>query len=113
MDALFEYNQKLLNATSTTFVRSIMEDIPWNESRLTAIRGARGVGKTTLMLQYQKLHYGDVSNRKSLYVRLDNLYFTQHSLVEVAEQFERQGGELLLVDEVHNSPYWAKEIKEI
>lgn len=113
MDALFEYNQKLLNATSTTFVRSIMEDIPWKESRLTAIRGARGVGKTTLMLQYQKLHYGDVSNRKSLYVRLDNLYFTQHSLVEVAERFERQGGELLLVDEVHNAPYWAKEIKEI
>lgn len=113
MDTLFEYNQKLLNATSTTFVRSIMNDIPWEESRLTAIRGARGVGKTTLMLQYQKLHYGDVSNRKSLYVRLDNLYFTQHSLVEVAEQFERQGGELLLVDEVHNAPYWAKEIKEI
>ena len=81
MDALFEYNQKLLNATSTTFVRSIIDDIPWKESRLTAIRGARGVGKTTLMLQYQKLHYGDVSNRKSLYVRLDNLYFTQHSLV--------------------------------
>jgi predicted AAA+ superfamily ATPase len=53
MDALFEYNQKLLNATSTTFVRSIMDDIPWKESRLTAIRGARGVGKTTLMLQYQ------------------------------------------------------------
>lgn len=113
MNALFLYNQKLLDNVSTAFVRSIMDDIPWKESRLNAIRGARGVGKTTLMLQYQKLHYGDTSNHKSLYIRLDNLYFAQHSLVEVAEQFERQGGELLLVDEVHNAPYWAKEIKEI
>ena len=51
MDALFEYNQKLLNATSTAFVRSIINDIPWKESRLNAIRGARGVGKTTWMKQ--------------------------------------------------------------
>ena len=113
MDALFRRNDELLKDVSTQFVRSIMDDIPWKESRLNAIRGARGVGKTTLLLQYQKMHYGNNENRKSLYVRLDNAYFTQHHLVDVAERFYRQGGEMLLVDEVHNAPYWAKEIKEI
>ena len=71
MDALFRRNADLLKDISTKFVRSIMDDIPWDD-RLVAIRGARGVGKTTLMLQYQKLHYGDNENHKSLYVRLDN-----------------------------------------
>ena len=113
MEALFRRNDEMLKDTSLRFVRSIINDIPWSESRLNAIRGARGVGKTTLMLQYQKLHYGNNENHKSLYIRLDNAYFAQHNLVDVAEQFYRQGGELLLVDEVHNAQYWAKEIKEI
>ena len=113
MDALFTRNEQLLEQTSLKFVRSIMDDILWNESRLIAIRGARGVGKTTLLLQYQKLHYGDNRNHKSLYIRLDNSYFSTHNLVDTAEQFYRQGGELLLVDEVHSTPLWAKEIKEI
>ena len=113
MELLFIRNQELLNNVSTAFVRSRMNDIPWQEARLIAIRGARGVGKTTLMLQYQKLHYGNTQDRKSLFVRLDNLYFTQHTLIEVAERFYQQGGELLLVDEVHNYPNWSKEIKEI
>lgn len=112
MDALFNRNSDLLRNTSTQFVRSIMKDIPWGE-QLLAVRGARGVGKTTLLLQYQKLHYGDNAKHKSLYVRLDNSYFSTHSLVDTAERFYREGGELLLVDEVHNAPYWAKEIKEI
>ena len=113
MKALFDRNADLLHDISTQFIRSIMDDIQWGESRLIAIRGARGVGKTTLMLQYQKLHYGDNKNHKSLYVRLDNSYFSTHNLVDTAEQFYRQGGELLLVDEVHNAPLWAKELKEI
>ena len=113
MDALFRRNEQLLEQTSLKFIRSIMEEILWDEARLIAIRGARGVGKTTLMLQYQKMHYGDNKNHKSLYVRLDNSYFSTHNLVDTAEQFYRQGGELLLVDEVHNAPLWAKEIKEI
>ena len=113
MDTLFIRNEQLLEQTSTQFVRSIVEDIPWQEARLIAIRGARGVGKTTLLLQYQKMHYGENKEHKSLYVRLDNSYFSTHNLVDTAEQFYRQGGELLLVDEVHNYPDWSKDIKEI
>ena len=111
MDKLFEQNDRLLELTDTSFVRSLMEDLPWNE-QLISIRGARGVGKTTLLLQYQKLHYG-VHNHKALYANLDGAYFTQHSLIELADQFYKQGGERLLLDEVHNYPHWAKEIKEI
>ena len=113
MDILFLRNQELLDHLPVGFVRSLMDDILWEESRLIAIRGSRGVGKTTLMLQYQKARYGSAAGRKSLFVRLDSTYFTQHTLIEVAERFYRQGGELLLVDEVQHYPLWSKEIKEI
>lgn len=113
MDILFTRNQELLDHLQDGFVRSLMDDVLWNESRLIAIRGSRGVGKTTLMLQYQKARYGSTAGRKSLFVRLDSTYFTQHTLLEVAERFYRQGGELLLVDEVQHYPLWSKEIKEI
>lgn len=111
MELLFQLNDQLLGLTSTDFVRSIMEDIPWNE-RLVSIRGSRGVGKTTLLLQYQKLHYG-INNRKALYVSLEGAYFTRNSLVDFARQFYLQGGERLFLDEVHNYPNWSREIKEI
>ena len=111
MELLFQLNDQLLGLTSTDFVRSIMDDIPWDE-RLVSIRGSRGVGKTTLLLQYQKLHYG-INNRKALYVSLEGAYFTRNSLVDFARQFYLQGGERLLLDEVHNYPNWSREIKEI
>lgn len=111
MELLFQLNDQLLGLTSTNFVRSIMDDIPWDE-RLVSIRGSRGVGKTTLLLQYQKLHYG-INNRKALYVSLEGAYFTRNSLVDFARQFYLQGGERLLLDEVHNYPNWSREIKEI
>ena len=111
MELLFQLNDQLLGLTSTDFVRSIMDDIPWNE-RLVSIRGSRGVGKTTLLLQYQKLHYG-INNRKALYVSLEGAYFTRNSLVDFARQFYLQGGERLFLDEVHNYPNWSREIKEI
>ena len=111
MELLFQLNDQLLSLTSTEFVRSIMEDIPWDE-RLVSIRGSRGVGKTTLLLQYQKLHYG-INNRKALYVSLEGAYFTRNSLVDFARQFYLQGGERLFLDEVHNYPNWSREIKEI
>ena len=108
MELLFQLNDQLLGLTSTDFVRSIMDDIPWDE-RLVSIRGSRGVGKTTLLLQYQKLHYG-INNRKALYVSLEGAYFTRNSLVDFARQFYLQGGERLFLDEVHNYPNWSREI---
>ncbi len=87
-----------------------MNEIHW-ENRLIAIRGAKGVGKTTLMLQYLKMH--DCDFKTSLYVSLDSSYFTQHTLEEFVERFYSLGGKLLFVDEVHKYPGWSQELKNI
>ena len=109
MDTLIRRYKRLLTATSTTYIRSLMNTINW-DNRLIAIRGARGVGKTTLMLQYLKLHYANDS-QSALYTSLDSLYFTQHSLSELAEQFYLKGGKCLFLDECTNIRHGARKLK--
>ncbi len=92
-------------------VRETMQTIDW-EKPLVAIRGSRGVGKTTLMRQYIKQNYG-VQAGKALYCVLDSIYFTTHTLLELAERFHMMGGKHLFLDEVHKYPTWSREIKEI
>ena len=70
------------------------------------------MGKTTLMLQYIKLNYPPGS-RIALYCTLDSIYFSNHTLLELAEKFYLQGGKHLFLDEVHKYPTWSKELKEI
>ena len=111
MDTLIRRYKRLLQATSMNYVRSLMDKINW-ETRLVAIRGARGVGKTTLMLQYLKTHY-EGNEKEALYVSLDNAYFTRHTLGEFVEQFYMRGGKHLFLDEVHKYPDWSREIKNI
>lgn len=111
MDTLFIKQSRLLAATSTEIVRDAMTKIRWN-NHLIAIRGSRGVGKTTLMLQYIKLNY-TASSREALYCTLDSIYFSNHSLLDLAEQFYLQGGKHLFLDEVHKYASWSKEVKEI
>ncbi len=111
MENLFQKQERLLNNTSLDFVRNIMDNIHW-ELPLISIRGSRGVGKTTLMLQYIKQHY-PAGSKEALYCTLDSIYFSTHSLLELAEHFYLQGGKRLFLDEVHKYPTWSKEIKEI
>ncbi|MDR0937905.1 MAG: AAA family ATPase [Mediterranea sp.] len=111
METLITRHQRLLASTSAAYVRSLMEEIHW-DARLIAIRGARGVGKTTLLLQYLKLHYPDTP-QTALYASLDSLYFARHTLSELAEQFYLKGGKHLFLDEVHKYPGWSREIKNI
>jgi predicted AAA+ superfamily ATPase len=85
-----------------------MDDIRW-EARLIGIRGARGVGKTTLLLQYMKRFLPKDSS--SLYVSLDNIWFSEHRLIELVDRFVKQGGRYLFVDEVHKYPSWSQELK--
>lgn len=110
MEKIINRQRQLLNLTQTEHVRSIYHTINWN-NRLIAIRGAKGVGKTTLMLQYIKMSGGNP--KKMLYASLDNSYFTQHTLLEFAEAFYKKGGEHLFLDEVHKYDTWSKEVKEI
>ena len=110
METLINKCRRLINLTRIDYVRSIIEEINW-DCRLISIRGARGVGKTTLMLQYLKLH--GIDYKSKLYVSLDSNYFTQISLLDFVERFYTQGGKHLFVDEVHKYPGWSNEIKEI
>jgi predicted AAA+ superfamily ATPase len=86
-----------------------MNEIPWR-TQLLGIKGARGVGKTTLMLQYIKLYLSD-RIPQTLYVSLDSFWFASHSLSELIEDFYKQGGKYLFLDEVHKYPNWSQELK--
>ena len=95
METLFKKHDRLLAITPTTMIRGMMSQINW-EAPLIAIRGARGVGKSTLLLQYAKLNFAPYS-REVLYCAMDSIYFSSHSLLQLAEQFFQEGGKLLLL----------------
>jgi predicted AAA+ superfamily ATPase len=110
MEALFETHQRLLAQTNLNFIRSYSTQIHWKQ-RLVAILGARGVGKTTLLLQHIKKVFG-LSNT-ALYASLDHFWFSSNSLYSLADHFEKMGGTHLFLDEVHKYPNWRREIKNI
>lgn len=109
MEKLIQRFQALLAATDTSFLRYNYQLIDWND-RMKAIVGARGVGKTTLLLQHIKLN---LSTREALYVSADDFYFTEHRLLDFAEDFHKMGGKYLFVDEIHKYAGWSKEMKLI
>lgn len=109
MEILIATSRELVNRVDTNYIRDFHNQINWN-SRLVAILGSRGVGKTTLMLQHIKLH-DDAS--KSLYVVADDFYFTTHRIEDFARSFMLQGGKNLYIDEIHKYKGWSTEIKNI
>ncbi|MDL2308367.1 AAA family ATPase [Bacteroidales bacterium OttesenSCG-928-B11] len=110
METLTIIYERLLRHTNTSFIRYLHDRVAWN-NRLIGIIGAKGTGKSTLLLQHIKLHFPDTS--KALYVSLDNIWFAKHSLSELAEDFYNFGGTHLFLDEVHSYRSWAMEIKNI
>lgn len=108
METLFEKSFQKIERVQTGFIRSLMDDIKWT-SRLIGICGARGVGKTTLLLQRMKLSFPKTD--KALYVSLDDLWFSQHSLSELIDGFVKHGGKYLFLDEVHKYANWSRELK--
>lgn len=111
MEHLQAQHLRLLSHVSMRYKRSLIHEINWN-SRLIGIRGARGVGKTTMLLQHLKETYGS-NPSVAMYASLDHLFFTRHSLLELAEEFYKQGGQCLCLDEVHKYEGWSREIKNI
>ncbi len=106
--SLVEYMREQLNLVSTEFMRYEYDKIDWS-LRMVGLVGARGVGKSTLVLQHIKMS----ENQKALYVSADNSYFSQHTLVEVASDFVKEGGTHFYIDEIHKYPSWSTELKVI
>jgi len=111
LEALFTKDLLKLQRTSSEFVRDFIRQIDWDRNRLVGIKGARGAGKTTLVLQYLKK--AALPTGQSLYVSLDDLYFSANRLYDLGEAFVRTGGKLLVLDEVHRYSNWSQEIKNL
>lgn len=110
MQTLFQTYNRLVENLSYTIHRYLYERINWSE-RLIGIKGARGVGKTTMILQHIRDAFPD--RRQALYVSLDQLWFTKHTVMELAEYHYTHGGTHLFLDEVHRYPSWIRELKNI
>ena len=108
-NTLFAYMEEMLRQTPTDFVRYMANRIDWN-SRLVGIVGPRGVGKSTMLLQRLKAHR---SEGMWLYVSADHTYFANHSLVDLADDFVKEGGTHLYIDEAHKYRNWSRELKQI
>ena len=111
MEKLIELFRKKMTGPLPVFERELERKINWN-ARLISVRGSRGTVKTTLFLQHIKKTFSNNLN-KVLYVNLDNVYFSNNTLVELAEKFASRGGTHLFIDEVHKYENWSKEIKNL
>ncbi len=110
MEALLNKSTRLVRNVQTDKIRYLFEKIHWN-NRLIGIKGARGTGKTILLLQ--KLKSLKLPARQATYWTMDDLYFTDASLVATATQFYNEGGRYLFLDEVHKYPNWSQHIKNL
>ena len=110
MDILLEQSERLVSSIDQSFKRYLFDIIQW-DSRLIGIKGARGTGKTTLLLQWIKEQ--NLPTEKAAYFSLDDLYFLEHSLKDTVTQFYKNGGLILVLDEVHKYKNWSIEIKNI
>ena len=110
MRELLNISTNLINSVNQNFRRFLYDEITWSE-RLIGIKGARGTGKTTLILQW--LQNQDLPVEKAAYFSLDDLYFTTRSLLDTIDEFHNHGGEIVLLDEVHKYPGWSREIKNM
>ncbi len=108
MEAFYRTHAYLVEHTNAPVRRDLMDEIDWND-RLIGIKGTRGVGKTTFLLQYAKEKFG--TDRSCLFINMNNFYFSGHGIVEFAAEFQRRGGKVLLIDQVFKYPEWSKELR--
>lgn len=109
MEKLFEYSNRLINETDTKFLRYMHNEINWN-NRMIGLIGPRGVGKTTLVLQYIKQHLNPI---ETLYITAEDFYFVDNRIIDLVDTFVKLGGKYLFIDEIHKYKDWAKELKLI
>jgi len=108
METLFQKQQTLLARTDLSFKRYMYDKFPW-ESRMAGLVGPRGVGKTIMLLQYIKVQ----NARDILYVSADDIYFSNHRLTDLADEFYKNGGKHFFIDEIHKYKDWSIELKNM
>lgn len=109
-EAFFRTHANLVDNTNAAVRRNLMDEIDWSD-RLIGIKGTRGVGKTTFLLQYAKEKFGS-ADRSCLYVNMNNFYFQGLGIAEFAEDFVKNGGRVLLIDQVFKQPNWSSELRK-
>ena len=110
MEAFFRTHAYLLEHTNAPVRRLLMDEIDWND-RMIGIKGTRGVGKTTFLLQYAKEKFR-INDRKCLYVNMNNFYFQERGIADFAGEFYKNGGEVLLIDQVFKETGWSRELRK-
>lgn len=110
MEAFFRTHNYLIEHTDAPVRRHLMDEINWDD-RMIGIKGSRGVGKTSFLLQYAK-ELADRGDRKCLYVNMNNFYFQVRGISDFAGEFYRKGGRTLLIDQVFKEPNWAHELRQ-
>lgn len=109
MESLYNIFRIKLSLVPMDYLRGFHNQINW-KNRLICIMGQKGVGKSTLILQHIR-KYDNLD--ETLYVTADNMYFSGHTLYELAGTFYSQGGKRLYIDEIHKYKEWSTEIKNI
>lgn len=109
MEAFFRTHRYLVEHVNAPVRRTLMDEIDWSD-RLIGIKGTRGIGKTTFLLQYAKEKF-DINDRQCLYVNMNNFYFQGHGIADFAGEFCSHGGRVLLIDQVFKQPNWSQELR--
>ena len=109
MEAFFRTHRYLVEHVNAPVRRSLMDEIDWTD-RMIGIKGTRGVGKTTFLLQYAQQHF-DVGDKQCLYINMNNFYFQGRGIADFAGEFYHKGGRVLLIDQVFKQPNWSKELR--
>ncbi len=110
MDAFYRTHAYLVEHTDAPVRRMLMDEIDWNH-RMIGIKGTRGVGKTTFLLQYAKENF-DANDHRCLYINMNNFYFQGRGIADFAGEFCRRGGKVLLIDQVFKQPDWSNELRK-
>ena len=109
MDFFQNTHKSLLNSTRITIKRELAKDIDWND-RLICIKGFRGVGKTTFLLDYIRQYFPE--DNSALYINLNNFYFTRRKISSYADEFAKKGGKVLLLDQIQKYPDWSADLRK-
>ena len=108
METFYRTHSYLVEHTNAPVRRDLMDEIDWND-RLIGIKGTRGVGKTTFLLQYAKEKFG--TDRSCLFINMNNFYFSKYTLVDFAGEFVKRGGKALLIEQVFKYPEWSHDLR--